>query len=159
MGKITDRVEDLAQPIVESQGLELVDVEYVKEGENRVLRVFIENPEGEVTLDHCENVSKNLDEKLDEVDPIQESYILEVSSPGIERPLKKKEDFDRFSGKLAYIKTFAPVSGNKEITGIIKGRDGDNIKVLKKDDDKELEIPFSQIAKAHLMVDFDNITG
>lgn len=153
MGKTTVKVTDIAQPIVENEGLELVDIEYVKEGDNYFLRVFIDTDEG-VGLEECETVSSLLSEKLDELDPIDDSYILEVSSPGIERPLKKLEDFDRFEGNLARLKTYAPIQGSKEFTGHILKRDDELIKLRLKNNDEIIEIPFSSIAAAHLAVDF-----
>lgn len=153
MGKVVDLVTELAIPIVEKENLELVDVEYVKEGGTYYLRIFIDSEEG-VGLKECEAVSNILDKKLDELDPIKESYILEVSSPGLERPLKKIEDFDRFKGRLVFVKTYAPVDGRKEITGYIKGRNDEKICLRLKDNNEEIEILYSDIAKARLAIDF-----
>ncbi|HHU91695.1 MAG TPA: ribosome maturation factor RimP [Halanaerobiaceae bacterium] len=154
MSKTVATVTKLAEPIVEEEGLELVDVEYVKEGADYYLRVFIDRKDTGVGLEECEIVSNRLSEKLDEVDPIPGSYILEVSSPGIERPLKKLEDFDRFQGRLAYVKTFVAIDGLKEFTGIIQGREDEKIQLLLKDSDTIIEIPYSGIAKARLAVEF-----
>lgn len=153
MGKVIDIVNQLVEPFVKTQGLELVDVEYVKEGENWILRVFIERPEGEVDLGDCEKVSKFLSERLDTDDPIKESYILEVSSPGLERPLKKLSDYDRFINEMVTIKTYGPINGEKEFTGILTSRQGEEIKIKKKEGE-ELIVPFKKIASAHLTVDF-----
>src|SRR6056297_3326253 len=100
MSKIANKVFKLAEPLIEAQGLELVEVDYLKEGGDWVLRVFIENPGGDLTLSHCEKVSKTLSQQLDDLDPIEDSYLLEVSSPGLERPLKKSEDFKENIGKI-----------------------------------------------------------
>lgn len=154
MSKTSVTVKELAQPIVEEEGLDLVDVEYVKEGADFYLRVFIDREDNSIGLEECEIVSNRLSEKLDEIDPIEGSYILEVSTPGIERPLKKIEDFERFKGELVTIKTYAPIEGNKEFTGIIKGRDDDRIHLYLKDSDSLMEIPYSSVAVAHLTVEF-----
>jgi len=153
MGKTTDRIKKLASPVADSFGLELVDVEFVKEGNNWTLRVFIEDPEGETDLEDCEAVSRKLSDLLDEKDPIEQSYILEVSSPGLERPLKKKADFDRFRDRLVAIKTYAPIKGEKEFKGILLKREGEDI-FIKNDQEDVIKIPFDKIASAHLVIDF-----
>lgn len=154
MSKITENIYNIAKPVVESQGLNLVDVEYTKEGSERYLRVFIENLDGDVTLENCEDVSKVLSEKLDQLDPINDSYILEVSSPGLERPLKKKEDFDRFKDNLVFIKTYAPINGNKEFNGILVGRENDNVLIKMEGEDEIINIPLDKISTARLAIDF-----
>ena len=103
--KVEDLVTELVLPIVEKNSFELVDVEFVKEGANWFLRVYIDK-EGGITLDDCQIVSEELSVLLDEKDPINRRYFLEVSSPGIERPLKKDRDFERFKGSLVKVKTF-----------------------------------------------------
>ncbi|MFE4587485.1 ribosome maturation factor RimP, partial [Bacillus subtilis] len=105
--KVTDTVQEMAQPIVDSLQLELVDIEFVKEGQSWFLRVFIDSDDG-VDIEECAKVSEALSEKLDEADPISQNYFLEVSSPGAERPLKKKADFEKSLGKNVYIKTYEP---------------------------------------------------
>lgn len=127
--KITEVVETLAKPIVESLGLELVDVEYVREGANWYLRVYIDN-DGGVTLDDCESVNKPLSEKLDEVDPIPQSYIFEVSSPGVERPFKKPKDYIKSIGQNVQINFYKPVDGCKTIEGTLESYNKDTISVL-----------------------------
>ncbi|MFW5992191.1 MAG: ribosome maturation factor RimP [Halanaerobiaceae bacterium] len=154
MGKTTDIVTGIAEPIVENQGLNLVDVEYVKEGPGYYLRVFIDNEENNIGLDQCEKVSILLSKELDRIDPIEESYILEVSSPGIERSLKTRADFDNFQGSLVTVKTYAPIDGKKEFTGNLIQREDDNIKIKLKDQNKMITIPFDSIAAANIAVDF-----
>ena len=154
MGKITDNVLKIAQPIVENEGLEFVDLEFVKEGDNYFLRLFIDNPENDIGLEECERISNLLSEELDRIDPIEESYILEVSTPGIERPLKKIKDFDRFEGDLVTLKTYAPIVGKKEFTGKLLKRDDQIIRLQLKTDSKTIDIPYSSIASAHLAVEF-----
>lgn len=156
MSKITKQTEELVTPILTSMDLELVDVVYEKEGANFFLRVYIDKAGG-VDIEECSKVSEKLSEKLDEADPINEAYFLEVSSPGVERPLKKKEDFEAHVGSYVYIKLFEPINGEKEFTGTIGRFENDIIYLTYKDKtkEKEVEIPFAKVAKAHLAVTFD----
>src|SRR5665647_974104 len=103
--KIVEQVEEIITPCVQESGLELVDVEFVKEGGSWYLRIYIDKPGG-IGLEDCGRLSQKIDRLLDEKDPIPQSYYLEVSSPGIERPLKKISDYNRFAGELALITTF-----------------------------------------------------
>ena len=114
-------VWDLAAPIAESLGLTLWDIEFLKEGAQYYLRVYIDRPGG-VSIDHCEAMSRALDEPLDEADPIEQSYCLEVSSPGLERKLTRPEHFTAMQGEKIVVKLFKPIAGKKEYTGILKGR-------------------------------------
>ena len=118
--KVTEVVEELAIPILEELNLELVEVEYVKEGKSWFLRVYIDKETG-VDIEDCGNVSEKLSEKLDEIDPIPQNYFLEVSSPGAERPLKKEKDFQKAIGKNVYIKTYEPILDEKEFEGTLTG--------------------------------------
>ena len=154
MGKTVDMVTDMTKPIVEKEGLELVDVEYVKEGSQYYLRVFIDNEEDNIGIDECETISKILSDELDRKNPINEGYILEVSSPGIERPLKKLSDFDRFEGSLVTVKTYAPLAGKKEFKGNILKREDNDIRIELKDGKKVVTIPFKSIACANIAIDF-----
>ena len=151
MSRVVNIVKELAEPLVKTEGLNLVDVDYQKEGSDWVLRVFIENLDGELTLKHCENISKMLSDKLDSEDPIEKQYILEVSSPGIERPLVDKADFKRFKGELIEVKTYAAINDTKEFRGELI--DFKNNKVII-DDKGVIEIPFNKIAHANLAFDF-----
>ncbi|AZO95543.1 ribosome maturation factor RimP [Halocella sp. SP3-1] len=155
MGKVIETVRGYVEDIIKGKNLELVDVEYLKEGNNWYLRVFIERLDDQVTLEECEDISRILSDILDEKDPIENSYILEVSTPGLERPLKKRSDFDRFVGKLVTIKTYVPVEGKKVITGYIKGSDEENIMLDLKEGEGDVNIPFDKIAGANLTADFD----
>ena len=122
--KIEEIVEELAVPIIEENQCDLVDIEYVKEGANWYLRLYIDK-QGGVTVEDCQRVSEALSDVLDEVDPIDHSYILEVSSPGLDRPLKTQRDFDYFKGREVEIKLYSPVDGKKEFTGVLEGlKDG-----------------------------------
>lgn len=155
MSKIVDIVEKLALPIVNELNLELVDIEYVKEGKNWYLRVFIDKEDG-VDIEECGLVSEKLSEKLDEIDPIPHNYFLEVSSPGAERPLKKEKDFERAVGKNVYIKTYEPIEGEKVFEGILTKYDGEvlTIEVKVKTKKKTINIPKNKIANARLAVTF-----
>ena len=113
------RTEAMLVPIVEAKGFELVDVEWVKEGANWYLRAYIDKPGG-IAVDDCEVISRALSDKLDEEDYIEDSYILEVSSPGLGRPLKKDKDFQRSIGKEIEVRTFRAIDKQKEFTGILK---------------------------------------
>lgn len=126
---------------------ELVDVEFVKEGSSFILRVFIDKEEG-VTLEDCSFVSRYLSKKLDEEDPISVAYSLEVSSPGVERPLKKRGDFERFSGKKVWIKTYCAREGKKEFEGVLKGLQNDQVLLDVGGDVKTFSL--EDIAKARL---------
>ena len=152
MNTTKEIVAGIAAPIVLSQGLNLVDVDYNKEGSDWKLKVFIENKDGDLTLEHCEKVSKILSEELDRVDPITQSYILEVSSPGLERPLKKPEDYERFKGELIKVKTYGPIEGRKEFKGELILYENNIVKIKEKEG--VIKIPFNKIADAHLVVDF-----
>lgn len=114
------KVLPLLEPIVEANNLELVDLEFVKEGVNWYLRVYIDK-EGGVNIDDCEQVSRALEAKLDEADPIEQAYILEVSSPGIDRPLKKEADFVNYQGEIIDVKLYKPQNGSKQYQGKLLG--------------------------------------
>ena len=113
------KAEALLEPIVAEHNFELVDVEYVKEGSNFYLRAYIDKPEG-ITVDDCEVVSRAFSQKLDEEDFIDEAYIMEVSSPGLGRPLKKEKDYKRSVGKELEIRTYRAINKEKEFYGILK---------------------------------------
>ncbi|WP_144550263.1 ribosome maturation factor RimP [Peribacillus simplex] len=153
--KVTEVVEEIALPILEELQLELVEVEYVKEGKSWFLRVYIDKETG-VDIDDCGNVSEKLSEKLDEVDPIPQNYFLEVSSPGAERPLKKEKDFLNAIGKNVYIKTYEPILDEKEFEGILTSFDGAEVtlEVRIKTRKKTIVIPFEKVAKARLAITF-----
>ena len=125
MSKITDIVTEMAAPVVEAQGCELWDVEYVKEAGGWVLRVYIDCPGG-VSIDQCEAVSRALDPLLDERDPIEGAYTFEVSSAGAERKLTRPGDFERFMGSKVEVRLYRARDGRKEYVGLLKEyRDGD----------------------------------
>ncbi len=118
--KVTELVAKLAQPVVEEKGCELWDVEYVREGSERFLRIYLDK-EGGVDINDCEAVSRAMDPILDEADPIPESYHFEVCSAGLERALKRPGDFARFLGSPITVKLYRPRNGLKEIPGVLRG--------------------------------------
>ena len=149
--RIVELVEEIITPCVQESGLELVDVEFVREGGSWYLRIYVDKPGG-IDIEDCGRLSQEIDRLLDERDPIPQQYHLEVSSPGIERPLKKISDYNRFTGELAVITTFVTFDGKKKITGRIMAVRGDDIVI--DSDGKELSIPFKQVASARLKVEF-----
>ncbi|RLQ95707.1 ribosome maturation factor RimP [Falsibacillus albus] len=155
MSKVTDMVEELVTPILEDMQLELIDIEYVKEGKNWFLRVFIDKDNG-VDIEECGLVSTRLSEKLDEIDPIPHNYFLEVSSPGAERPLKKEKDFEKAVGKYVNVKTYEPIDGEKTFEGTLLEYDNDTLilEIKIKTKTKTVELPMDKVAKARLAVSF-----
>lgn len=153
---VTSMTERLVQPILEDMNLELVDIEYKKEGQNWYLRVFIDK-EGGVDIEECGQVSEQLSEKLDEEDPIEIPYFLEVASPGAERPLKTEADFQRYVGEYVYMKLYEPIDGEKEFEGTLKSFENSVaiVEIRIKTRKKELEVPYRKIAKANLAVTFN----
>ncbi|WLD95192.1 ribosome maturation factor RimP [Alkalihalobacillus sp. AL-G] len=153
--KVTEIAEDLVTPILDSMNLELVDVEFVKEGKDWFLRVYVDSDHG-VDIEECGKVSEQLSTKLDESDPIPQAYFLEVSSPGVERPLKKEQDIHKAIGKLVHIKTYEPIDGQKEFEGELKEFDGNDltIEVRVKTRTKTFLIPYEKVANARLAVSF-----
>lgn len=146
------RTEALLMPIVEEHNLELVDVEYVKEGGTWYLRAYIDK-EGGVTVDDCEAVSRRLSDLMDTEDFIEEAYILEVSSPGLGRPLKKEKDFKRSLGDEVEVRTYRAIDRQKEFTGILKAYDGDTV-TLQMEDDSDMVFDRKDIALIRLAFDF-----
>ena len=149
--KVTELVAQFAAPIVESFGCELWDVEYVREGSERFLRVYIDK-EGGIDIDDCEKIHRALDPVLDEKDPIAESYYFEVCSAGLERALKRPSDFERFMGSAVMVKLYRPRNGLKEIPGILRGYEDGCVTV---EAGKEM-ITFtkSEVALVRLRVEF-----
>lgn len=138
------RTEGLLLPILADLNFELVDVEFVKEAGNWYLRAYIDKPGG-ITIDDCEKVSRTLSDVLDREDYIEEAYYLEVSSPGLTRPLKKAKDYDRNIGRPVDIKLFRAVEGCKEFTAILASYTDDTVCVTL-EDGKELTIAKKNIS-------------
>ena len=144
--------EEMVLPIINANNFELVDVEFIKEAGTYYLRIYIDK-EGGITIDDCEIVSRALSDKLDEKDFIEESYILEVSSPGVGRPLKKDKDFARSIGEEVDIKLFKPIEKQKEFTGILESYNDTEITV-KLDEDTVMTFKRKEIALVRLAFDF-----
>ena len=146
--EIAARVSKLAGPLCEAEGVELVHVEFQRERGGRILRVYIDRPGG-IRLDDCVAVSRQLSDLLDVYLEHEVPYSLEVSSPGPDRPLSGKDDFIRFKGNQAKIRTLQPIDGRKNFKGILLGLTADRINL--RVDDKSVEIPLNQVKKARLV--------
>jgi ribosome maturation factor RimP len=146
-------VEDILLPFLKGKDLELVEVEFVKEGQHRYLRVYLDKEEG-LGLDDCQQVSEYLSQKLDEVDPVEENYFLEVSSPGIERPLKKDADFQKYKGRLVEARLYHTLNGEKIIKGKLLGLQNNKI-MIDREEKGNLEIPRDKVALIKLSINFD----
>ena len=149
--KVTEIVAQFAEPIVIAHGCTLWDVEYVREGSERFLRLYIDK-DGGVDITDCEAISRAVDPILDEKDPIAESYHFEVSSAGLERALKRPGDFEQFMGSPVLVKLYRPRNGLKEIPGILRGyEDG---KVTVEAGKETITFEKSQVALVRLRVEF-----
>jgi ribosome maturation factor RimP len=151
--RIEDTVSRLGTPIAEALHNELVDVEYRKEGADWILRCFIDSATG-IGIDDCQRFSQALEEILDREDPIPGSFLLEVSSPGIERPLKNEKDYIRFAGNKVEIRLHKAWNNQKRFQGELLGWDETAQKVRIKIEDWILEVPLAEIAKANLVAEF-----
>ena len=143
---IEDNVEKIVEELLEGTNIELVAVEYVRE-KDWYLRVFIDK-EGGIELDDCQELSGRLGDILDEKDVIKGAYMLEVSSPGLDRELKKEKDFRREQGKKVDVSLYAAVDGSKVLVGVLNGYDGDNVTI------DEQVIPMDNVAQVRLHIDF-----
>ena len=137
------------EPLLKDTSYEIYDVEYVKEGAEWYLRIFIDK-EGGIDLDDCETVTDLINDPLDELDPIAEAYFLEVSSPGVERHLKSMRHFEKAVGEKIRIKTFVKMENSKEWVGILKAVDENGITL--ESNGKTIEFPFEKIAKSNISV-------
>jgi ribosome maturation factor RimP len=152
LSKVTQIVEELLAPILDEMGLELVDIEYKKEGSNWFLRIFIDNETGNIDIDDCGTVSERLSQKLDEKDPIPNAYFLEVSSPGAERPLRKESDFRKAVGRHVHITTKEPIGGATVIEGELLSFENGELTV--KEAKKTHVITLEQIDSARMAIVF-----
>lgn len=146
------KTEELLEPVVAEAGFELVDVEYVKEAGTWYLRAYIDKPGG-ITVDDCERISRKFSDILDEKDYIEDSYIFEVSSPGLGRPLKKEKDFQRSLGEDVEIRTYRSIDGQKEFEGVLKAFDKDTVTIAYEDDTEQV-FQKQEIALIRLALDF-----
>lgn len=148
--RIIEAIEGFARTLLPTMGLELVEVQFRKEGHGWVLRVLIDCDEG-VSVDHCASVSREISDFLDVEDLIEQAYHLEISSPGLERPLRSVADFEKFTGKKARVRLHEAVNGQKVFVGNIKDVAGDIVK-LACDDGSVVSFSFEQINKARLSI-------
>jgi ribosome maturation factor RimP len=147
---ILQKVEELAGPVLENLGYAIVDTELLTDGGRAVLRIYIDK-EGGISVDDCKRVSRAIGDIIDVEELIKSRYSLEISSPGIARPLRKPQDFVRFSGVVIKLKTLSPIDGRSNYKGILEGMDGDDI--LMRVDDVDYRIPISKLAKARIEPD------
>jgi ribosome maturation factor RimP len=158
-GSLIETVRKLVNPIMMAQQFELVDVEFKREGQVHYLRIFIDKPGG-ITIDDCQKVSRECEIVLDVEDVMRTQYVLEVSSPGLDRPLKTREEFKRFQKRLVKIKTFRMVQGRKKFLGYLQGITEDTpdvpsfVTIISLDNGEEIQIPYELIASARLEVEF-----
>lgn len=147
---VAKRVGAVALPVLEEMGLELVEVQYRREQSGWVLRLIIDKQDG-ISLEDCAAVSREISQLLDIEDFVDQAYNLEVSSPGLNRPLKSMADFERFTGRMAKIKTIEPIAGEHVFIGRIKKTEGETI--ILEIGRKEVTMPFSQVARARLEIE------
>ena len=152
MGRINATVTELVESVVSPLGYELVGVEYIPQGKNSVLRVFIDSEDG-IVLEDCEQVSRQLSSVLDVEDPIKGQYLLEVSSPGLDRPMFKLEDYQRFTGQLVKVRLHDMQEGRRKMKGRIEQVEDDRI-TLSLDDGEQVTVCFDDIDKANLVPEF-----
>ena len=152
--KIIEKIEKIVTPVVNEMGLSLVDIEYMQDGGYWYVRIYVENLNGEITLEECAAISGKIDEDVDKL--IEQRFFLEVSSPGIERPLKKIEDFIRFKGEKIKVSLKHKINDKKSFEGIIT-ECKDNIIFLEIEQENIVEIPFSEVKKANIIYEFDEI--
>ena len=149
--KVTELVASLAEPIVKEHGCELWDVEYVREGSDYFLRIYLDKADG-VDINDCEKISRAMDPILDEKDPIEGSYHFEVCSAGLERTLKRPSDFERFMGSAITVKLYRPRNGLKEIPCVLEGYDNGKITVTA--GKETITFEKSEVALVRLRVEF-----
>jgi ribosome maturation factor RimP len=150
---VMDKLRTIGLEAVEKRNFELVDLEFVNEAGIWYLRYYIDKDDG-ITLDDCQEVSKEISRKLDIIDPIPFSYSLEVSSPGVERPLKREKDFLRYLGSMVQIKTYEPIENKKVFTGILKDY-SDGVIII--EDGKDYTIPRLKISSARLKFNWNGV--
>jgi len=149
--KLLEEVRQQIDPLLRAQGFELVDLEYQRGPQGWVLRIYIDR-EGGITLDECAEVSGEIGTLLEVKDVIPNPYVLEVSSPGLTRPLKKPEDFSKFSHRLVKIKLYEPLDGRKNFKGTLLGLEGEKVRL--EAEGRVYELPLQGIAKANLEIEF-----
>ncbi|MBR5155450.1 MAG: ribosome maturation factor RimP [Clostridia bacterium] len=150
--KIEQQVLEMAKPVADDNGCYIYDVEYLKEGKSRTLRIFVDKEDGGISLDECEAISRRMSDLLDESDPVKENYMLEVSSPGIERRLSQDWHFEKYMGETIDIGLYKAINGSKQLSGkLISYSDG---KITIESDNGELSIMQSETTGVKLHFDF-----
>ena len=152
MGRSLKQLWELFEPVVDGMGYELVEIEYTPNPKHGVLRLYIDRADG-IQLDDCSAVSHQISALIDVEDPLPGSFNLEVSSPGLDRPLRKRADFERFSGETAKVKTAVPQNGQRNFTGVIAGLEEDAL--VLECENKVVKLPLSGIDKARLVPRFE----
>ena len=152
MGQSLKHLWDLFEPVVNGMGYELIEIEYQPNPKYGVLRLFIDKESG-IQVEDCSAVSRQISAVIDVEDPVSGKFNLEISSPGMDRPLRRAEDFQQFSGEVVKIKTSMAFEGQRNFKGILKGLEEDL--VIVECDDKEVRLPITAIDKARLVPDFD----
>ena len=150
LSSLNDRIEALITPTITGMGFEVVLVKYIPGKRSGLLQIMAERPDGSMTLDDCEAISKQLSAVLDVEDAIPEAYRLEVGSPGIDRPLRTEAEFARYAGQLVKLETILPVNGRKRYTGTIKSAVGGTLTLTV--DHADIEIPISEVQSAKLVL-------
>ena len=152
--KIVEKIEKIVTPVVEEMGLSLVDVEYIQDGGYWYVRVYVENLNGDITLEECATISGKVDEDIDRL--IEQRFFLEISSPGIDRPLKQLNDYVRFKGAKIRVALKYKIEDTENFEGVIVDCKENRI-LLEVEEEKVMEIPFSEIRKANIVYEFDEI--
>ena len=150
---VTDKIDGLIRETIENMGYEIVDIEFAKKYGQMNLTVYIDIPRG-VSLDDCEAVHNAVNPILDEADPIEGAYVLNISSPGLDRPFKKQRDYERNYGKEVEVKLYAPLQGKKVYEGVLKEK-ADNYVVIETFDKKEVKIEMTRVALVRPLVKFE----
>ena len=150
--QIVEKITEIVNPFVEEMNLSLVDVEYVQDGAYWYIRIFIENLNGDLSIEDCSKLSSKIEDKIEKL--IEHKFFLEVSSPGLERPLKKIEDYIRFRGEKITLHLKHNLDDKKQLKAVIKEVNGNNIIFLI--DNKEIEIKFNEIRKANILFEFND---
>ncbi len=152
MSKLTDKIAQIARPVVEDEGCSLWDVEYVREAGTWYLRIFIDREDG-VSIEDCERISRRLDPILDEEDPIPDSYVFEVGSAGADRELKRPGDFKQFMGSAVEVRLYRPVDGSKRFTGTLANYQDGAVSITQ--GERTLRFEKDQIAQVRLYVEIN----
>lgn len=151
--EVVKKIEDIVLPVLKDMELELVDIEYLQEGGYWYVRIYIEKLEGDVSLDDCAKVSMAVEDDIDKL--IDNKFFLEISSPGVERPLKKEKDYIRFTGSKIKISLKHKINEKKNFEGILSKFEDSTLFLIT--ENAELEIPFKEVRKANLVYDFKDI--